>query len=105
PRAPATARLWPFSTRAPSSVSRNVGNPTEILGRRVDPARDQGARAVPERAPRPHSHAASSFVQYEITRSAPARLIAASDSSAAARSSRWPAAAAALTIAYSPETL
>src|SRR5690348_18235845 len=38
-------------------------------------------------------------------RSAPARLIAVSDSSAAARSSSHPARAAALTIAYSPETL
>ena len=47
----------------------------------------------------------SPFVQYEMTKSAPARLIAVSDSSAACRSSRRPRAAAALTIAYSPETL
>ena len=41
----------------------------------------------------------------EAAESAPARLIAVSDSSAAERSSRSPAAAAALIIAYSPLTL
>ena len=53
----------------------------------------------------PRANAASSFVQYETTRSAPARLIAVSDSSAAARSSSQPCRAPAFTIAYSPETL
>jgi hypothetical protein len=52
-----------------------------------------------------YSQRASSFVQYETTMSAPARTIAVSDSSAAWRSSSHPRAAAALTIAYSPETL
>ena len=41
----------------------------------------------------------------EAAESAPARLIAVSDSSAAWRSSSHPCAAAAFTIAYSPETL
>src|SRR4029077_7129111 len=63
-----------------------------------------------ERAPiklrrRAQSHVARSFVQYETMRSAPARLIAVSASSAAVCSSSQPCAAAALTIAYSPETL
>jgi hypothetical protein len=52
-----------------------------------------------------YSQRASSFVQYETTRSAPARTIAVRDSSAAWRSSSHPRAAAALSIAYSPETL
>src|SRR6185312_8190149 len=52
-----------------------------------------------------YSHPASSFVQYETIRSAPARLIAVSDSSAACRSSSQPRAPAAFSIAYSPETL
>src|SRR5439155_21609634 len=73
--------------------------------RRVDAAGDQLERAAVQVAARPQSQVASSFVQYEITKSAPARLIAVSDSSAAGRSSRNPFAAAALTIAYSPETL
>jgi hypothetical protein len=52
-----------------------------------------------------YSQPASSFVQYETTRSAPARTIAVSDSSAAWRSSSQPFAPAAFSIAYSPETL
>ena len=72
--------------------------------RRVDAARDQALRSVVEGGT-DQSHRARSFAQYVKTRSAPARLIATSDSSAAACSSRWPAAAAAFTIAYSPETL
>jgi hypothetical protein len=52
-----------------------------------------------------YNQRASSFVQYETTRSAPARTIAVSDSSAASRSSSQPFAPAALSIAYSPETL
>ena len=72
---------------------------------RVDASRDQPLRPPRELGALPQSHVARSFVQYEKTRSAPARLIAVSDSSAAARSSMWPAAAAAFTIAYSPETL
>ena len=73
--------------------------------RRVDAAGDQLERAPIELGARPQSHAARSFVQYETTMSAPARLIAVSDSSAAVCSSSQPRAAAALTIAYSPETL
>ncbi len=72
---------------------------------RVDAARDQGAGPAEEVAASAQSHRASSFVQYEITMSAPARLIAVSDSIAACRSSSQPRAAAACTIAYSPETL
>src|SRR5262249_26258389 len=52
-----------------------------------------------------YSQPASSFAQYVTITSAPARRIAVSDSSAAARSSRSPAAAAAFSIAYSPLTL
>jgi hypothetical protein len=52
-----------------------------------------------------YSQPASSFVQYETIRSAPARTIAVSDSSAACRSSSQPRAPAAFSIAYSPETL
>jgi hypothetical protein len=52
-----------------------------------------------------YNQRASSFVQYETTRSAPARTIAVSDSSAASRSSSQPFAPAAFSIAYSPETL
>ncbi len=52
-----------------------------------------------------YSQRASSFVQYETTMSAPARTIAVRDSSAASRSSSQPRAPAALSIAYSPETL
>ena len=73
--------------------------------RRVDASRDQPLRPPRELGALLQSHVARSFVQYEKTRSAPARLIAVKDSRAAARSSRWPAAAAAFTIAYSPETL
>ena len=51
------------------------------------------------------SHSATSFAKYVITMSAPARRIAVSDSSTTARSSRYPAAAAALIIEYSPLTL
>src|SRR5215211_3357447 len=72
---------------------------------RVDPAWDHALRSAPELGPRPYSHWASSFAQYETITSAPARLIAVSDSTAAARSSIHPAAPAALIIAYSPETL
>jgi hypothetical protein len=52
-----------------------------------------------------YNQRASSFVQYETTRSAPARTIAVRDSSAASRSSSHPFAPAAFSIAYSPETL
>ena len=54
---------------------------------------------------RRYNQVASSFVQYETMRSAPARTIAVSDSRAAARSSIQPRAAEAFSIAYSPETL
>src|SRR5205823_2323773 len=73
--------------------------------RRVDAARDQPPRPPEEPAVLFQSHSASAPVQYDTTRSAPARLIAASDSSAACRSSSQPRAAAAFTIAYSPDTL
>src|SRR5581483_6114669 len=72
--------------------------------RRADAARHHRLRAVPERAPR-QSQVASSLAQYVITTSAPARRIDVSASTAAARSSRSPAAAAAFSMAYSPETL
>src|SRR5581483_9113946 len=77
--------------------------------RRVDAARDERPRPPPQLRPRLRRPAqrcgASSFAQYVTTTSAPARLIAVSDSSAAWRSSSHPPAAAAFTIAYSPETL
>ena len=75
---------------------------------RVDAAGNDLPRPVPERgAHEAHScdQLANSFAQYVITMSAPARRIEVSDSTAAARSSRSPAAAAAFSIAYSPETL
>ena len=72
---------------------------------RVDASGDELLRSAPEPRASRQSHEASSRVQYEITKSAPARLIAVSDSSAAWRSSMNPAVAAVLTIAYSPETL
>src|SRR5581483_4240082 len=73
--------------------------------RRVDAAGDQLERTPVQLRASAQSHCARSFVQYETIRSAPARLIAVSDSSAAWRSSSQPARAAAFTIAYSPETL
>ena len=73
--------------------------------RRVDAARDQRPRPPGQLAAGPHSDGASSLAQYVTIRSAPARRIAVSDSSAACRSSSHPRAAAAFTIAYSPETL
>ena len=74
---------------------------------RVAPERALACRLRCDGLPetRCYSQPASSFVQYETTRSAPARTIAVSDSSAAARSSIQPRAAEALSIAYSPETL
>ena len=51
--------------------------------RRVHPAGDQVEGAAVQLTARPQSQVASSFVQYETTKSAPARLIAVSDSSAA----------------------
>ena len=71
---------------------------------RVDAAGDQARRPAPAVRPLPQSHPARSFAQYVTTVPAPARLTAVSASSAAARSSRCPASAAARTIAYSPET-
>src|SRR6476469_3098730 len=50
------------------------------------------------------SHSAASLAQYVMTRSAPARRIAVSDSRMAVRRSSAPAAAAASSMAYSPET-
>src|SRR5262249_20307617 len=73
--------------------------------RRVDAARDQLLRLPRQVGLGLQSQAASSLAQYVITKSAPAREIAVSDSIAACRSSSQPRAAAALTIAYSPETL
>src|SRR5262249_50604412 len=79
--------------------------PTHGAHRRGHAARDQLQRAAGEGpGPRP-SHARGSRGPQPTSRSAPARLIAVSDSSAAVRSSSQPARAAALTIAYSPETL
>jgi len=74
---------------------------------RLRPERALVARLGRDRVPDAgrYSQPASSFVQYETTRSAPARTIAVSDSSAAWRSSIQPRAAEALSIAYSPETL
>src|SRR5207249_12175893 len=77
---------------------------THRANRRADAAGDHLLCAVPEISPY-QSQPASSFAQYVITTSAPARRIDVSDSIAAARSSRSPAAAAAFSIAYSPETL
>src|ERR1019366_2472488 len=51
------------------------------------------------------SHPAASLAWYVITMSAPARRIEVSDSRTAERSSRYPAATAALSIEYSPLTL
>ena len=77
--------------------------------RRVDTAGNDLPRAVPERganeAQSAATHCANSFAQYVITMSAPALRIDVSDSTAEARSSRSPAAAAAFSIAYSPDTL
>jgi hypothetical protein len=75
--------------------------------KRLRPERALVARLGRDRVPDAgrYSQPASSFVQYETTRSAPARTIAVSDSSAAWRSSSQPRALAALSIAYSPETL
>ena len=73
--------------------------------RRVHSPGDERLGLAPELRTGAYSQLASSFVQYEMTRSAPARRIAVSDSSAAVRSSRCPARAASFTIAYSPETL
>src|SRR4029453_15842254 len=92
---------------APSARAAEEG-PAEPAGthradRGVDSAGDH--LASPPRQARCHSHSASSFVQYETMKSAPARLIAVSDSSAACGSSSQPDWAAALSIAYSPETL
>src|SRR5262249_62379900 len=72
--------------------------------RRADAAGNHLLCAVPELGP-DQSQPASSFAQYVITTSAPARRIDVSDSIAAARSSTSPAEAAALSIAYSPDTL
>jgi hypothetical protein len=74
---------------------------------RVLPEGALACRLASDRLPeaRSYNQVASSFVQYETTRSAPARTIAVSDSSAAARSSIQPRAAEAFSIAYSPETL
>ena len=58
--------------------------------RRVDAAGDHALGTPLELRALLQSHRASSFVQYEKTRSAPARLIDVSDSSAASRSSRYP---------------
>src|SRR5581483_11661346 len=73
--------------------------------RGVDAARGQRRGAPPELGARRQSHEARSRAQYVIRTSAPARLIAVSDSSAACLSSSQPRAAAALIIPYSPETL
>jgi len=73
--------------------------------RRVDPARYQALGLPRQVGLRLQSQAASSLAQYVTTKSAPAREIAVSDSIAACRSSSQPRAAAAFTIAYSPETL
>ena len=74
---------------------------------RVSPEGALACRLSSNRPPdaRGYNQVASSFVQYETMRSAPARTIAVSDSSAAARSSIQPRAAEAFSIAYSPETL
>jgi hypothetical protein len=71
------------------------------------PERALASRLARDRLPevKGYNQRASSFVQYETTRSAPARTIAVSDSSAASRSSSHPFAPAAFSIAYSPETL
>ena len=74
------------------------GGPESTLGARFECDR------VPQRRRR-QSQAASSLAQYEMTTSAPARLIAVRLSSAAWRSSTQPRAAAAFTKAYSPLTL
>ena len=68
-------------------------------------ADEETLRPAEELGRGPQSQRASSLAQYETITSAPARLIAVSDSSAAACSSIHPAAPAAFTIAYSPETL
>ena len=74
------------------------GGPESTLGARLECDR------LPKRRRR-QSQAASSLAQYEMTTSAPARLIAVRLSSAACRSSTQPRAAAAFTKAYSPLTL
>ena len=108
------------SRRRPSAVSRYAPSPRVDEERlvqadaphcadgRVDTAGNHLPRPVPERgAHEAHSRdqRAKSFAQYVITMSAPALRIEVSDSTAEARSSRSPAAAAAFSIAYSPETL
>ena len=79
-------------------LRKKRGRPERALGRRLESDRLPRCSCL-------QSQAASSFAQYEITTSAPARLIAVRLSSAACRSSSQPRAAAAFTIAYSPLTL
>src|SRR4029453_4002718 len=73
--------------------------------RRVHPPRDQALCPPEEVRALLQSQRASSLAQYETITSPPARFTVVNDSSAAAPSSIPPAAPAALTMAYSPETL
>src|SRR5581483_7022586 len=103
---PAAADVLDLGPLAPRHEDRLVEpDRAHRPDRRVDAAGDQLERAPVEIRARRQSHAARSFVQYERTMSAPARLIAVSDSIAAVRSSSQPRSAAARTMAYSPETL
>src|SRR5262245_49367587 len=102
----AVDRLQVRALRAPHEERLVEPNRLHRADRRVDPARDQPlclTRQVGQDLQ--CCQPASSLAQYVTTKSAPARLIAVSDSVAAWRSSIQPFAAAALTIAYSPETL
>ncbi len=89
---PAPVHALDLRARPPAHEDRLVeADGAHRANGRVDAARDQLERPpVQSRAVALQSHAARSFVQYETIMSAPARLIAVSDSSAACRSSSQP---------------
>ena len=68
-----------------------------------EPALGLGVRGEVNHASQPSVRASSAW--YEIIKSAPARRMESKLSRTAAASSKTPAAAAALSMAYSPETL